>query len=211
MTFDALTDFETNLIAMGYQVSPEGSAAVVDLKAFKEPEPPKPVAPRTGPVPSSVRKVKMAGRAVTTTRFDNHEKVTVAKKKMATLPIASSLRKASGATAERVNSNIAAEERTRSSSVSSSRPGNLYNLIKAQARQALEVKTPVEVPAATSKVENGDLREDSFESSTSSSGVDSPPSHRQTEEPACFSSKWDRKPALSSKWDSGSDSNSQYR
>lgn len=201
---------------MGYQVSPEGSAAVIDLKIFKEPEPPKQVAPRTRPIQSSVKNVKLAGRTVTSTRFDNHERVTVTKKKVATLPIASSLGKAPGASAGRVDSKKTAEGPTRSASVSSVRSGNLYSLIKAQARQALEVKTPVEVMAGSSKVESGDSHEDSFESSTSSSGVDSPPSHRQleqvpTREPACSSSKWGREPAPSSKWDSGSDSNSQYR
>lgn len=201
---------------MGYQVSPEGSAAVIDLKVFKEPEPPKLVAPRTHPILSSVKKVKMVGRTVTTTRFDDHEKVTVTKKKVATLPMASSLGKASGATTERVNSKKTAEEPTRSASVSSGRSGNLYSLIKAQARQALEVKAPAGVPVASSKIESVDSAEDSFESSASSSGIDSPPSHHRLEqmpikEPDCSSSKWDREPVPSSKWDSSSDSNSQYR
>lgn len=172
---------------MGYEVCSNGEAARIELDKMKKPDVPKQptlrsiVPPPAPPPPAnndiSTKKATTTARMVTTTKFDDVERVTVTKKKVATLPLLSASTKLKENSVKRVDSKKSVGTPKRSISNQS---GKLYGLVKARARNAVESsveESSGRLPFAGAAVRTGSLHcvsdKESVESDGSSIGDNS--------------------------------------
>lgn len=176
---------------MGFEVCSNGEAARIELDKVKKPNVPKlPTHKSIMPPPANhgilMKKATTTARMVTTTKFDDSERVTVIKKKVATLPLPSASTKLKENSVKRVDSKNSTSAPRRSTSNQS---GRLYGLIKARARHAVESgikeESPGRMPSANAVVRTGSLHhvhdKESVESESSSIGDNSSSDHSELE------------------------------
>lgn len=176
---------------MGYEVCSNGEAARIELDKLKKPDVPKlpthkSIMPPPAKQDTSMKKATTTACMVTTTKFDDNERVTVIKKKVATLPLLSASPKFKENSVKRVDSKKSTGTPKRSISNQS---GKLYALIKARARQAVESgieESPGKLPPANTFVRTGSLHcvhdKESVASDSSSIGDNSSSDHSELEQ-----------------------------